>query len=954
MHKHTYAHIVHFLVLLLCGASSAVSQANLETVSITVRGRNVSVVQQHLIVRFQSARDMQTAQQVMPAGFRVVDQLLKPAHTRFFVSDISQRKQAPSGSQELYSAEERLTRTFVIEYAGIASPLHMAWLLQSKHGDRVEIAEPWYVAQTQETPNDPEIANQYHLQTIRAQQAWNAYTGSESVTICVSDDGVRQDHEDLGPNIAINEKEIPDNGIDDDANGYIDDYNGYNFAYQLDGTQPGSTTSITSYGHGTKVAGLAAAATNNGKGIAGVGYKSRLFPLKTAKKAGGGILFGYQSLVYAAQRGFSVVNTSWGVVKPYSQIDQSVIDYCIASNVMVVASGGNHGSDEPGAAWRWVNFPSGYRGVLGVGETSVDDQVTNTSGVGVNADVYAPGYLAYTTDSPSGYTSFGIQGTSFASPIVAGLAGLVRGKWPNLSPVQAAEHIRQTSDDISTMNNTISDFAPRRVNAERALTTEPFSRPGVRVTGSTVRLAGTGESRYRAGDTIELVLRLTNYLADVNLETMLRVNDENGWSLTILNEGQSVGLIQQNGVKTMQPIRIVVNAIGEGECVLALIMSGATYEDRDIVMMAPPTTMYRFENDKLIYSMSDDGMVGYSVPFDPKYGDGFALKPTYSMLASGGLFAQSLSTTSVAAYKNDRPYTSDFVASKPFGRGPNMSLCVMADSAALLPIGMQVWQECIFTSQSSSATVWNVTIKPSSAALTLQDLGLGYVFDWDLGSGGSDNRVVHDNECIPASLRGQQSAGFIVSRDGFPVTLCVAAIGSKSTDVAQAACMLLEDIVDDGDGFTPADRIRLLTSGTSISTDGIGDVAASIGMLRTGEITNDSPFAFRVVLGAGTSLDDARRIVRETIDATTSVEESNDETAHMWPNPATGDVSLRVPDDVERIDVADITGALVLSQETASTSLVVLHTAVLPSGAYSVVLRNSKGMFDQHLLLIRQ
>jgi serine protease len=937
MHKHTYAHLVHFLILLVCGMQLMSAQTDLNVVSIDVGGRKTSVVQQRLIVRMWTARDIASAQQSLPPGVRVIDQLLRPDQTTFFSDRARLQRSMPSESQDLYSAEDRLTRTFVLEYTSVASPLHMSALLLTKHGGHLEISEPWYVAQTQEVPNDPDVAVQYHLQTIRAQQAWDAYQGSESVIICVSDDGVRQDHEDLAPNIAINDKEIPDNLIDDDGNGYIDDHTGYNFAYLLDGTQPGSTMSITSFGHGTKVAGLAAAATNNGKGIAGVGYKSKLFPLKTSKKSGGGILFGYQSLIYAAQRKFPIVNTSWGVVKPFSQIDQSVIDYCIASNVMVVSSGGNHGADEVGAAWRWVNFPSGYRGVCGVGETTVDDQVTQTSGVGVNADVYAPGYLAYTTDSPSGYTSFGIMGTSFASPIVAGLAGLVRGKWPNLSPMQVAEHIRQTSDDISFVNMPISEFRPRRVNAERALTTEPFSRPGVRITASTVRVARTGEERYRVGDTIELVLRLTNYLADVNLETVLYINDLNGWSLRILNDAQTLGLIQQNGVKTMQPIKIVVDAIGAGDCVLGLTMSGPpAYDDRDVVMISPPTTMYRFENDKLIYSLSDDGMVGYSAPFDPKYGDGFGFKPTYSMLASGGIFAQMQSTVSVSAYKNDPPYASDFVASKQFGRNPGANVGVMSDSAAVQPIGIEVQQQCLFPSQTAQATVWNVTVRPSSEISTLSNIGVGYVFDWDLGSGGSDNRIVHDDSCIPASLRGGQTAAFIVSRDAFPLAVCVAAVSARPADVAQAACMMLEDIIDDGDGFTSADRIRLLTSGTSITTDAVGDVAGSIGMLTNGDVSAGNPLSFRVIIGAGNSPDDARRAVREAIEATTSVQEGAKLGAAVWPNPTDGDVQIRSANGSARCEIVDVAGRVIISEKLSSDETR-LRTTTLASGVYRVV-----------------
>jgi hypothetical protein len=388
--------------------------------------------------------------------------------------------------------------------------------------------------------------------------------------------------------------------------------------------------------------------------------------------------------------------------------------------------------------------------------------------------------------------------------------------------------------------------------------------------------------------------------------------------------------------------------------VLGLEMSGSNYEDRDFVMISPPTSMNRFENDKLIYGMSDDGMVGYSAPFDPKYGDGFGWKPSYSMLSSGGLFAQTQGTLSVSAYKNDPPFASDFLASKPFGRAPEPSACVMSDSLAFQPIGMQVTQDCRFISPTASSTVWNVKVQPSNADAPLSNIGVGYVFDWDLGPGGSDNNINHDTECIPSSVRGQQSAGFVVSREGYPVALCVAAVGSQPTDAAQAACMLLDEIVDDGDGFSSSDRIRLLTSGTTIQTPNIGDVAGSIGMLRSGAVTSEAPFTFRVIIGAGATVEAARNAVREAIDATTSVAEHSAEEVYIWPNPTTGDVRIASMESVERIDVVDAAGRMVLREYLRGSGVHTIAASNLLSGAYQVVFYNRNGLVDRIATLIRQ
>lgn len=211
------------------------------------------------------------------------------------------------------------------------------------------------------------------------------------------------------------------------------------------------------------------------------------------------------------------------------------------------------------------------------------------------------------------------------------------------------------------------------------------------------------------------------------------------------------------------------------------------------------------------------------------------------------------------------------------------------------------------------------------------------MFDWDLGSGGSDNRIVHDDSCIPASLRGGQTAAFLVSRDAFPLAVCVAAVSSRPADVAQAACMMLEDIIDDGDGFTSADRIRLLTSGTSITTDAVGDVAGSIGMLTNGDVSAGNPLSFRVIIGAGTSADEARRAVREAIEATTSVSHDAKFGIMIWPNPTTGDVRIQLTDGPARCEIVDVAGRVVLNEQLDSDEAL-LRTATLANGVYRVVL----------------
>ncbi|MFH1088786.1 MAG: S8 family serine peptidase, partial [Patescibacteria group bacterium] len=195
-------------------------------------------------------------------------------------------------------------------------------------------ANPCTQVVIQKSPNDPRFSEQINLNQVKVPPAWDVTVGNSNQVIAIIDTGVNSDHEDLLYRIWINNDETPNNGIDDDNNGYIDDYKGYNMSWTVDASAPDNT--INTDTHGTNVTGIAAATTNNGLGIAGVGYKCRFFPIKASKYGSTSIRYGYQSMIYAAIRGCKVLNCSWGSVKPFSDIDQTVVDFAIAHDMVIV------------------------------------------------------------------------------------------------------------------------------------------------------------------------------------------------------------------------------------------------------------------------------------------------------------------------------------------------------------------------------------------------------------------------------------------------------------------------------------------------------------------------------------------------------------------------------------------------------------------------------------------
>ncbi len=279
----------------------------------------------------------------------------------------------------------------------------------------IEYVEPNYLAHIAQTPNDPYYTQQWGLQDIHADLAWDKVTPSQraKVTIAVLDTGINLNHEDLQASI------VP----------------GYNFIDNNDNPEDG-------HGHGTHAAGIAAAITNNGKGIAGIAGGAKIMPVKVMNDSGSG---DYASIIngirYAADNGAQVISMSLGGAG-LSQAMQEAVDYAISRGASVVAASGN--SNSP------VAFPGNCNGVITVGAVSNSNERASFSNYGPEMDVVAPGVNIISTfkGSASSYTL--MSGTSMATPFVSGVAALVRAANPNLASTEVTKIIDQATTDLGT------------------------------------------------------------------------------------------------------------------------------------------------------------------------------------------------------------------------------------------------------------------------------------------------------------------------------------------------------------------------------------------------------------------------------------------------------------------------------------------------------------------------
>lgn len=294
----------------------------------------------------------------------------------------------------------------------IKVPSHAAEKVQRalSRNPYIEFVEKNYIAKPFGVPDDPYYGKQWYLGTIWAPEGWGITTGSAEIPIAIIDSGVDPDHSDLVSKL------IP----------------GYNFV-------DGNTDTRDVLGHGTAVAGSAAAATDNSNGIAGVAWLNPVMPLVVLNSNNWATYYDIaRAINYAADKGVRVINISIGG-SSYSSTLQNAADYAWSKGAIIFASAGNSSSDTP-------NYPAACNNVMAVSATDSNDKLASFSSFGNWIDISAPGSYIYTTKDGGGYGYW--NGTSFASPITAGLAALIFSVEPSLTNQQVYDLLTQHAYDL--------------------------------------------------------------------------------------------------------------------------------------------------------------------------------------------------------------------------------------------------------------------------------------------------------------------------------------------------------------------------------------------------------------------------------------------------------------------------------------------------------------------------
>ncbi|HEY9584867.1 MAG TPA: S8 family serine peptidase [Candidatus Paceibacterota bacterium] len=400
-HDHPAHRVAHWVVFL--GFSLLLSAISLSEINITYGQPNPFTTINYSGTEYHSIDLPKTVP---------IKTTQEPAEDRILVkfkSNIGSEKVREVLARNKLKEKEEISqiKVKIIELSPDDTPEEVIQRLRINERSHIEFAEVDQIVAHDLTPNDPYYPNEWHLPVISAPAAWDITQGDSNIIIAILDTGVNSAHPDLSSKI------VP----------------GWN-------TYDNNSNTSDVYGHGTKVAGTAAAAGNNAIGVAGIALNNSIMPVRISDLQG----YGYSStvakgLTWAADHGARVANIS------YSFSGDSTVStaakYFQSKNGVVTMSAGNNSA---------VSTAPDDPYIMIVSATNPNDYIASWSNTGSNIDVSAPGVSIYTTTAGGGYST--VSGTSFSAPATAGVAGLILAANPQLSGTKVVSILKQNSDDL--------------------------------------------------------------------------------------------------------------------------------------------------------------------------------------------------------------------------------------------------------------------------------------------------------------------------------------------------------------------------------------------------------------------------------------------------------------------------------------------------------------------------
>jgi len=557
-------------------------------------------------------------------GIHRIDNLI----AQFKVTKVYQRYPLKKNVSLRIIGDDDLAKIFTFRYSGDIDPTELSQLIFEQNKDIIEWIEPDFVFEPDYIPNDPNIAQQWHISKINSFQAWDLNRGDTTVIIGIVDSGSDLDHPDLIANLKLNYADPPGNNIDDDNNGYVDDFLGWDFYYS------DNDPNIQASGnpHGSHVSGCASQVTDNNTHGAGIGFKVKLRITKhTDDVDPESLLYSTpDGMVYLYQNGAKVINCSFGS-SSYSSYVQNIVNNAWNAGTVICGSAGNEGQEIP-------RYPASYDNVVSVAATNANDIKAGFSNYHSTVDICAPGESILSTLFNNSYAIY--SGTSMSTPITCGTVGLIRSKYPSWTPTQVVARLLLGVDSIYNLNPTyIGKLGTGRVNAFKCVSDNPI----VSVVSSAHNdsVYGNNDKVYDIGEKISLMVTYKNvWVSGNNVSLRLTTTDPD---VEIVKDSVFVGNLSayttySTTIANTFEVRAKATCPFDKVVTFRLGTSTNAYPNQQA-----NTISVTFRNgwanhniNNLIMSLTKDGAVGKKTQ---AYGNGLFLtgNPSINQMLEGGL-----------------------------------------------------------------------------------------------------------------------------------------------------------------------------------------------------------------------------------------------------------------------------------------------------------------------------
>ncbi|WP_338811970.1 PKD domain-containing protein [Bernardetia sp. Wsw4-3y2] len=689
--------------------------------------------------------------------------------------------------------------------------------------DFVEYAEPIYpnyILAPPYIPNDPSMAAQWQLDVSQLYAAWGLHKGDSNTVIGIVDTGVHYIHRDLKNQIKVNYAEkYGQAGIDDDNNGFVDDSLGYSFGFM-------SPASHDFQGHGTGVAGMAAATTDDGLGIAGTSFNCRILPVAVLSPSYQ-IVNMYDGILYAAENGCKVINVSIGRPNLGFQWEQDVIDYVtLVKDALVVAAAGN-------TAQELDFYPSSYNHVLSVAHSDAGDNKFSGATFSNYVDVMAPGARVLTTTANGSYSY--AWGSSYASPFVAGIAALVRSAFPHLSADQAGELVRVTSDNKYHLPANVPYFeklGKGRVNAFRALN-EQSSAKSIRM-NNTSYFGRNGQTAF-SGDTITLEADFINYLNPITQNGKVIISTSSPYIEildSVFNTDMMATMQQKNNAAV--PFRFVVsqNAPLDLNVKFRLGFSDTNYSDYQYFSIPVNAPYLAIPFNTINFTLTGNGRAGFYDIYN-SLGKGIMSNNSQTLQEGGLIIGKSSTNVSDNVLTNIGGIVKDddfkmidiprITEKTPFF---TKATSKFADTLGTLipPVGVSVKHTVKGRTNTPHHQYIILEYEFTNVSGAVMDsMNVGLYYDWNLGDY-TRNFADWDTNRQFGYVFGTGTSGYAG----------IKAISSNKTYFALDFQNVGGNNINVNDGFTSTEKYQSISTGVArkragFTTSGGGDVAHIVG-----------------------------------------------------------------------------------------------------------------------------